>query len=312
MNIKDKVAVCSRSFSKNPFLRKEILSKYKNVKFNDSGLSLSGDTLVNFLKGYNKAIIALETMDEYVLSALPELEVIGKYGIGLDKIDIKAMNKLKKRLGFRQGTNKRSVSELAVSNMISLLRYVPISQKEVKEGIWKQNIGSQLTGKIVGIIGCGNIGKDLIKLLQPFKCKVLVNDIVEYKDFYKEYEIENIDIDSLLERSDIVSLHVPLNESTKNMLCARRLNKMKQGAILINLARGGLLDEKALKKALKSEKLFGAAIDVFEIEPPSDFEFLNMPNLIVTPHIGGSSIEAVVEMGLAAIVGLDKNEVPNF
>lgn len=311
MNITTKVAVCSRSFSKNPVLRAELLERYKQVTFNDEGLKLNGDNLVKFLKGNDKAITALETIDESVLSQLPELQIISKYGVGLDMIDMAAMRSHGKRLGWTGGVNRRSVSELVISFSIALLRHVPAAHREVLSGTWRQHVGGYLSGRTVGIIGCGHIGKDLVPLLQAFGCSVLVNDIQDYSDFYKKYNIEAVNLEELLSRSDIVTLHVPLDDSTRGMLNEQRLALMKPTAILINAARGGLIDEVSLKKMLKENRITGAALDVFVEEPPQDRELLELPNFLVTPHIGGSAEEAILAMGRAAIDGLDSNEVPD-
>lgn len=308
MNKVDKVAVCSRSFSRNPVLREELLQKYEQVKFNDEGLSLNGDSLIEFLSGCDKAITALERLDEKVLSALPDLKVIGKYGVGLDMIDMHAMQKYGKELGWTGGVNRRSVSELVIAFSIALLRHVPAAQQEVLSGTWRQHIGGYLSGRTVGIIGCGFIGKDLVPLLQAFGCSILVNDIQDYSDFYKQHNISSVSVEELLEQSDIVTLHTPLDESTRNILSAERLALMKPEAILINAARGGLVDEDALKEMLKTGKLAGAALDVFAIEPPQDQELLELPNFLVTPHIGGSAKEAILAMGRAAIEGLDEHK----
>jgi phosphoglycerate dehydrogenase-like enzyme len=300
-----KIAVCSRSFSKNKILRRELEVKYKNIRFNDEGLNLKGESLVEFLQGSTHAIIALEKIDDDVLSKLHKLKVISKYGVGLDMIDMQAMQKHNIKLGWTGGVNRRSVSELVISFAIDLLRHVSASHREVLDGTWRQHVGGHLSGRTVGIIGCGYVGKDLVKLLQPFECSILVNDIENYSDFYKKYHIEPVDKNELLARSDIVTLHTPLDDSTRNMLTAERLSLMKDDAILINVARGNLLDENVLKKMLLSGKLGGAALDVFSIEPPEDKELLELPNLIVTPHIGGSSNEAIMEMGRAAIEGIE-------
>jgi len=310
MNKNDRVAVCSRSFSKNAILRSELIAKYKNITFNDSGDILEENPLVNFLKGHNKAIIGLEKMDAFTLSQLPELKVISKYGVGLDKIDINAMRMQKIKLGWSSGLNSRSVAELVISFAIALLRHIPICQKEFKNGKWFQHIGNNLTGRTIGIIGCGNIGKDLVKLLQPFGCCILANDIRNYDDFYKTYDIESLEKEELLARSEVVTLHVPLNNSTKMMISRERIGLMKSGSVLINTARGGLIDELALKERLIKGN-FAAGLDVFSIEPPQDEGLLNLPNLIATPHIGGSSKEAILEMGRAAIEGLGNNRVPD-
>jgi phosphoglycerate dehydrogenase-like enzyme len=310
INTQDRVAVCSRSFSSNSALRAELLARYRQVTFNDAGLRLAGDTLVEFLQGHDKAITALEVIDNSILGRLPELKVIGKYGVGLDMIDLAAMRAHGKRLGWTAGVNRRSVSELVIACAISMLRHVPAAQREVLSGTWRQHVGGNLSGRTVGIIGCGHIGKDLVLLLRAFECPILVHDIVDFPDFYAIHGIEPVDLETLLRRSDIVTLHIPVNDSTRGLLDARRLAMLKPTAVLINTARGGLVDEAALKHMLREQRLAAAAFDVFAHEPPADQELLALPNFLVTPHIGGSAQEAILAMGRAAIRGLDVNEVP--
>ena len=304
------VVVVSRSFSKHPILRGEILKRYPDAKFNDEGLSLNGDSLVEFLKGYEKAITALETIDDSILSKLPDLKVIGKYGVGLDMIDLHAMKKFDVKLGWTGGVNKRSVSELVISFSVFLLHRVAFANAEVRNGEWYQVKGRQLSDCTFGIVGCGHVGKDLVKLLKPFGCDILAHDILDFKEFYQENNVTSIGLDELLQKSDVVTLHLPKNDSTNNILNKDRLQMLKKDAILINLARDGLLDESALKKILIDEDIAGAALDVFSVEPPIDSEFAHLDNVLVTPHIGGSTEEAILAMGLAAIDGLDNAKDP--
>ena len=305
-----KIAVCSRSFSKNRVLREELLAVYKNVTFNDSGEQLEGDALVGFLQNHVKAITALETISADILTKLPDLKAIGKYGVGLDMIDMEAMRNHGVRLGWTGGVNRRSVSELVIAFAVNMLRQVGLVNDEVRSGIWRQLMGGQLSGRIFGIIGCGQVGKDLVRLLEPFGCRILVNDILDYPDFYNNNDVEVVSLAKLMSESDVVSIHVPLNESTRGMLNKKMLSLMKISAVLINVARGGLVDEVVLKRMLKNNLLAGAAFDVFANEPPRDTELLLLPNFLATPHIGGSSEEAVLAMGRAAIRGLDINSLP--
>ena len=292
-------------------LRAELLARYAQVTFDDSGLQLAGDSLVEFLSGHDKAITALEMIDDYVLSRLPELQVIGKYGVGLDMIDLNAMRRYGKRLGWTGGVNRRSVSEMVISFAIAMLRHIPAAQREVLSGTWRQHVGGLLSGRTVGIIGCGFIGKDLVELLQPWNCTLLANDILDFPDFYARYSVTPVGLEELLQRSDVVTLHVPLDESTRNMISPARLVLMKPSSILINAARGGLVDEAALKEMLVTKRLAAAAFDVFAVEPPQDQELLALPNFLVSPHIGGSAEEATLAMGRAAISGLDENAIPD-
>lgn len=310
MNTTDKVAVCSRSFSNNPVLRDELLQRYRHVTFNDAGAQLKGDSLVAFLHGHDKAITALETLDSDVLSRLPQLKIIGKYGVGLDMIDMQAMHRYDKRLGWTGGVNKRAVSELVIAFAIAMLRHVPAANREVLAGTWRQHVGGNLSGRTVGIIGCGHVGKDLVQLLRPFGCTVLAHDILDFPEFYAAHAVRAVGLKELLSLSDIVTLHVPLNDSTRGMLDEKRLALLKTDAILINAARGGLVDEQALKIQLQQKRLAAAAFDVFACEPPADYALLSLPNFLVTPHIGGSSTEAILAMGRSAIAGLDAHVLP--
>jgi D-3-phosphoglycerate dehydrogenase len=305
MNKIDRVAVCSRSFSKNNVLRSELLEKYQNVTFNDFGKQFEGEELVAFLRGHNKAIIGLEKITDQLLASLPDLEVISKYGVGLDGIDIVAIENRGRRLGWVGGVNKRSVSEMVFALAINLLRHLPLASKEVEGGIWRQHIGGLLSGRKVGIVGCGHIGKDLVRLLEPWGCRILANDVVSFSDFYNEFGVIESSLDYLLMESDIVTLHVPLNEKTRNIIGRSELSKMKSTAILINTARGGLVDEVALKNSLVEGDIAAAAFDVFEIEPPIGSDLIGLSNFYATPHLGGSAEEAVLAMGRAAIASLE-------
>jgi len=305
------IAVTSRSFSKHQILRSELLALYSDVRFNDTGGLLNGKSLIDFARGRRKIIVALERIDETILSALPELEVISKYGVGTDTLDKSALVQHGIRLGWSGGVNKRSVAELTVAFMISLLRKVFALNSLVREGAWENHKGQQLSGRTVGIIGCGHIGKDLTIILQAFGCNILTYDILDFPEFYAAHKVEPVSLEELLRRADIVTLHVPLNDSTRNILSAERLALMRPDSILINAARGKLVDETALKYMLTNGHIAGAGFDVFSAEPPEDLELLRLPNFLATPHIGGSTEEAILAMGRAAIKGLDVNRLPS-
>ncbi|CAA6604992.1 Phosphoglycerate dehydrogenase and related dehydrogenase [Rhodospirillaceae bacterium LM-1] len=301
-----KVAVASRSFSKHPVLRAELLVRYPNVTFNDAGLSLKGEALADFLRGHEKIITALERLDDALFAKLPDLKVVGKYGVGLDMIDLEAMKRRGIQLGWQGGVNRRSVSELVISYAVALLRHVPQGHAQVLGGGWKQLMGRQLSDRTVGIVGLGHIGKDLTQLLKPWGCRVIAHDIRPMPDFCAQWGVEMMGLEALLRQADVITLHLPLDDSTRNILSAERMRLMRSDAILINAARGGLLDESELKAMLIEGRLAGAALDVFAVEPPTDMELIKLPNFLVTPHIGGSAEEAVLAMGRAAIEGLDR------
>jgi phosphoglycerate dehydrogenase-like enzyme len=308
---RDTVAVTSRSFSSNQALRQALLEQYPAAQFNETGKHLQPEETIEFLHGFSKAIVSLEPINKETLDSLPDLKVISKYGVGLDNIDLFELDRRGILLGWQGGTNRRSVSELTLGLMIAALRMIVGSNRALLSGAWRPMPGRQLSGKTVGIVGCGFIGKDLIRLLSPLECRILAHDTKSFPDFYDEHGVEPCGLDNLLREADIVTLHLPLDESTKNVLTAERICQMKPGAILINTARGGLVDESALKAALMQGHLAAAAFDVFSVEPPQDSELLNLPNFLATPHIGGSAQEAILAMGLAAIAGL-ANARPAF
>lgn len=304
MNNFSKVAVCSRSFSQHPVLRAELLEVFPHVTFNEMGKSLEGQELIEFIKGHDKAIIALERIDAALLKALPELKVIGKYGVGLDKLDFKAMDEAEVKLGWTPGVNAQAVAELTLAMALIIVRNIQQSQSLVKDHEWRQVKGKQLSSMTYGILGCGHVGKALARLLKPFGCKIIATDIVSQTTFYREHGVEEVDFNTLISRSDVLSIHVPKNRSTTNIIGRDALVKMMKGSYLINTARGGLVDEKALLDCLESGHIAAAALDVFETEPPVDFSLVDHPKIYPTTHIGGSSEEAVLAMGRAAIKGL--------
>lgn len=304
-----RVAVVARSFSRNPQLRLELAARYPNVTFSESAKLLDGAALVRFLRGHDRAIVGLERIDERVLAELPELEVISKYGVGLDGLDLPALERHGVKLAWTGGVNRRSVAELTLAFAIALLHRVPETSVALRGGEFQKRVGRQLTGRVVGIVGCGFVGKDLVSLLAPFGCRVLAHDIRDYAEFYAAHGVEAVSLDRLLSEADVVTLHVPLDDSTRGMIGAPQMARMQKGACLINAARGGLVDEAALMDALSSGHLDGAACDVFQREPDANPDLLALPAFLGTPHIGGSTAEAQLAMGRAAIAGLEEAQL---
>lgn len=298
-----KIAVCSRSFSKHPKLREELLTHFSHVKFNDEGKSLETASLVNFLKDVDGSIIALEKVNEELLSQLPQLKVISKYGVGLDNIDAKALEKFEVKLGHTPGVNRRGVSELVLGYILTFLRKIHTHHYQLTKGIWKNEGGSQLSEKTVGIIGSGFVGQDLMSLLKPFNCKILFCDLLEM-EFLQNEKNTQVSLDELLKNADIISVHIPYNQQNHFLINKEKLKLMKKNAFFINTSRGGIVDEKALHEALSSGTIAGAAMDVFISEPEVDNPLFKLPNFIGSPHVGGSSDEAILAMGRAAIAHL--------
>ncbi len=307
-----RLAVCSSIFSRNPVLRAELLAKYPDARFHEDYELLAGDKLIAFLDGAEKTISALEKFDGAIFAACPSLKVLSKFGVGLNMLNLEDMVTHGVRLGWKGGVNKRSVAELALLYMLAALRNLPLCDRNMRAGdTWNRIQGQELSGKTVGIVGCGHIGKDLTRLLAPFGCTVLVNDIVDYPDFYAEHGIKAVSLRDLLAESDIVTVHTPLNDTTYRLIGPAELALMKPTAVLINTARGGIIDEAAMKTALMNQTLGYACIDPFEVEPASDAELLNLANVISSPHMGASTAQAALAMGRAAIEGLEDNRLPD-
>lgn len=305
-----RVAVAARSFVRNATLCAELETKYPHVTFADPAHRLDEDSLVALLRGHDRAIVGLERVDDRVLEQLPELKVISKYGVGLDGIDVTALARRGIKLGWTGGVNRRSVAELTLAFAIALFHRVPECEAALRRGEWRKLVGRQLTGKTVGIIGCGFVGQDLVRLLAPFECRVLSHDIRDYPEFYAAHRVTPVGLEELLRSSDVVTLHVPLDPSTRGMIGVAEIGLMRRDALLINAARGGLVDEAALAEALEHGHLAGAALDVFQMEPDANPRLLALPTFLGTPHIGGSAAEAQLAMGRAAIEGLETARVP--
>jgi len=296
-----KVKVSTIAFSKNKYLVECLLKEFPDAEVNTAAVRVNGEALVDYFTETEAAIVGLELITPDIIKQLPKLRMIAKYGVGLDNIDLKACKENNVKIGWKGGVNKRSVAEMTLGFMLMLSRNLFITSNELKKMVWNKKGGTQLTGKTIGIIGLGNIGKDLVSLLQPFGCNFLVNDIIDISDYAILHRLRIASKEEIYKNSDIITIHTPLNSETSNLINLEVFKMMKSTAFLINTARGGIVNEKDLKFALEHNIISGAAIDVYESESVLNEELLVLPNLICTPHTGGNSLEAVVAMGLSAI-----------
>ena len=301
-----KVVVTSPSFSRNKRLQGEINKYFLNPILNTEGIKFHQNELIEYIKEADAIILGLDQINSDVLSKCPNLKIIAKYGVGLNNIDLEACRERNIDIGWTGGVNKLSVAEMALGFMLMFARNLFISSNELKNGIWNKSAGFQLSEKTIGIIGIGQTGKELVRLLKPFNCKIIANDIVNQDKYYSKNNISHFSKDMIFETSDFVTINTPHNDITNNMVDLKILKKMKKSAYILNIARGGIINEKDLKYALKNNIIAGAAIDAYVEEPPTDQEFLNLPNLICTPHIGGNAREAVEAMGMSAIEHLKR------
>ncbi|MCE9598992.1 MAG: phosphoglycerate dehydrogenase [Spirochaetia bacterium] len=308
-----RICVTSISFSKNPILRAELLEIFPDTVFNESGKKMSELDVIEFAQGFDAVIVGTEPISARVIDALPGMQVLAKYGVGLDSIDLDYLKSAGRTLAWEPGVNRRSVAELALGFMLSLVHNVHRTSLDLKRGIWTKEGGRLLSDRTVGIVGCGAIGQDLLTLLKPFGCELLICDIEDKADVARKFGAVQVPLNDLLEQSDIVTLHVPLTTMTHHLVGPPQIDRMRDDSLLINTSRGAVVDGDALKVALLAglglgpgKAIAGAALDVFESEPPGDLAFLALPNLLGTPHIGGNALEAVLAMGRSAIAGLRK------
>ena len=306
-----RIAVTSHIFRILPHLREELTKQYPECRFHEGSLRMTEDELIEFLGDAEVALIGLHPITDRVLAACPDLKAVAACSVGLDHIDPAAMRRHGVALGWKAGVNKVSVAELTISMMISLLRRVHQYNLDLREGRWPPDrMGLHLRGRTVGIHGCGNIGKELIRLLQPFGVKILACDRRDFPEFYAEYGVTPVSAEELRASSEILTIHLPKNSTTIGMYDDAALGQIRPGAMLVNTARGGIVDEAALQPRLADGRIAAAAFDVFAVEPPTDLTFAHMPNVLATPHIGGSAREAWEAMARGGILGVSDHYVP--
>ena len=246
------------------------------------------------------AIRSSTTVTPEILDAATNLKVIGRAGIGVDNVDIPYASGKGVVVMNTPFGNSITTAEHAIAMIMALARQIPAADRRTQAGEWpkKDFMGIEVTGKTLGLIGAGNIGSIVASRAQGLKMKVIAYDPFLTEDRAVELGVEKVDLDTLLARADFVSLHTPLTDQTRNILSRERLENAKPGIRIVNCARGGLIDEAALKDCLESGQVAGAALDVFAEEPAKDSPLFGTPNFISTPHLGASTTEAQVNVAL--------------
>jgi len=302
------------------------LGRYGQVRyegFAEEQRVLAGSKLVRALQGVNIFITEVDQVKGYVLAKTPELRVIACCRANPVNIDLEAATERGILVLNAPGRNADAVADLTLLFMLALLRhFLPLAAMLRQPGDGMEKLarafydyrGAELWGKTVGLVGLGAVGRRVAQRLRPFGARVVAHDPYVSPEKAAEVGAALLDLDELLEVSDIVSLHAPLNEATEGMIGEREFRRMKPGAYFVNTARAGLADEEALYRALKDGHLAGAALDVFLDEPPpQDHPLLTLPSVIATPHIGGNTAEVVIHqsrMVTADLVRLFEGERP--
>lgn len=278
----------------------DILEKEKELKV-DVNTKLTPDELKNAIKDYDALLVRSSTkVTKDVINAGNKLKIVGRAGVGLDNVDIEAASKKGVIVVNTPGGNTMSTAEHTFSMMLALSRNIPQADLSMKKGEWerKKFMGVELYGKTLGIVGLGRIGTEVAKRALSFGMKVIAFDPYLSFERAKELGIESSDLQSLLKRSDYITVHTPLTDETKHVISDKQFEIMKKGVRVINCARGGIIDEAALIKAIESGKVGGAALDVYENEPPKDSKLLKMDKVVLTPHLGASTEEAQVNVAI--------------
>jgi D-3-phosphoglycerate dehydrogenase len=296
-----KILIATRSFGSTSSKPYEVLTNagFEYVRA-DMSLEMDEDRLVQLLQGVAGAIVGVVPMTARVMENAPDLKVISMHGVGVDHIDLEAASHLGIVIANCPGTNDQPVADLTIGLMIAVARSIPNVDYELRQGGWGRYQGSELWGKILGLIGFGHIGRGVARRALGFDMQILVYDPFVSPQQIGMDGVELTNLEDLIVKSDFISLHSPLTPETHHLIGKAQLERMKKNAYLINTARGGLVDEKALYIVLHDKRIAGAALDVFADEPPIGNPLLALDNIVVTPHIGAHTREAIERMGVMA------------
>lgn len=273
------------------------------VTLNPYGRTLKPEESIALLADVDGLIAGTEKLPRQVLSQAPRLKVISRLGTGMDNIDLHAADELGIQVRNTPDAHVDAVAELTLAGILGMLRQVPQAHARLVQGSWKKPMGQLLRGKTVGIVGLGRTGKALVALLRPFQTPILAYDPVQDDDYAQANEVRYVPLDVLMAEADIVTLHLSFSPEVHYLINQERLVRMKPGAFLLNCARGGLVNEAALLELLQSGHLGGAYLDTFEREPYQG-PLTDLPNIVLTPHIGSYAAECRVRMEVEAVENL--------
>jgi len=316
MRLKEcRLLVTPTSYGKNDSrLKTELEAQVGKVVYNPTGKPLNSGQVAELLAGMHGYIAGLDAIDEKALQHADQLKVIARYGVGVDNVDLEAAKAKGIVVTNTPGANSVSVAELALGLMLALARQIPEAVEAVHQGKWPRYAGLSLQGKTIGLLGLGAIGRQLVRRLAGFDCRIVAHDPLVDAGVARDLNVELTTLDGVLGQADFVSLHVPLLPETRGMVNEVFLRKMKPGAFLVNTARGEIIDEGAMLQALQSGHLRGAGLDAFAVEPPdADNPLLKLPQVVATPHLGAMTDGATSNMGWLAMrdcLSVLKNEEP--
>jgi D-3-phosphoglycerate dehydrogenase / 2-oxoglutarate reductase len=274
-----------------------ITTPYSDARFD---YELGGDELVALLANADAYIAGSAHVTRYVLDRAPRLRVVSRRGVGFERIDLAAARDHDVLVTIAAGTNQHAVADHVFALLLAVARNVVDADRSIAEGRWQSFIGPELRGKTLGIIGLGRVGKGVARRARGFSMTVVATDPVRDDAFVRDNEVTYVPLDELLARADVVSVNASLNDTSRGLLGTQAFARMRDGAILVNTARGGIVDEAALAGALRGGKLRGAGVDVFEREPPIGSPLIGLANVVLTPHTGAYTHEAMTAANLLA------------
>ena len=258
-------------------------------------------------------VVGVNKVNAEDLKNAPKLKLVIKHGTGVDSIDVRACAERGIMVANVPATNANAVADLAFGLILALSRRIVSADKRTRQGFWGTVMGQDVYGKTLGVLGLGQIGKGVIKRASGFGMKIMGYDVVHDKEFESEYKVQAANMDEIFTTADYITVHIPLMESTKNLVGKKELNLMKPTAFLINTSRGGLVDETALYETLSQNTIAGAALDVFSVEPPVNSPFFELDNIIVTPHMGAytdGAMGAISDIVAESIVNVKNGKLP--
>jgi D-3-phosphoglycerate dehydrogenase len=295
-----KILVATRSFGSTSSKPWDLLTNAGcEIIKADMSQKMTEERLIDLLQDADGAIIGVVPMSAHVMKHAPNLKVVSMHGVGVDHIDLMAAAEKGVVIANCLGVNDQSVADLTIGLMISVARDIPSVDKVVRSGGWGAHAGSELWKKTLGLVGQGRIGRGVAKRALGFEMRVLAYDPYVQAESL-EQGVSLVRLDEVLQSADIVSLHAALSDETHHMIGETQLRSMKPSAYLINTSRGALVDEKALYTALVEKQIAGAALDVYDTEPPKSSPLLELENVVVTPHIGAHTRESIERVGMMA------------
>ena len=303
-----KILVTPRSFGKTDPEAFAILAEAGlEVSVNDSGGILHADQMKERLADCDGVVLGVDPLNADVLAGAPKLKAVAKYGVGVDNIDLAECERRGIKVSRTVGANSDAVADYAFAMMMAIARRVVFIDKQCRARDWSKVTSLDMSGKTLGLLGTGAIGKGVAARAKGFSMRVLAHDVFWDGKWADAHGVEQAAPETIYREADFISLHLPLTDETRGMIGANELAEMKKTTVLVNTARGGIVDEDALLDALKNKRIYGAGVDAFMEEPPANPDWYGLDNLVMGSHAGASTVGAVENMGRMAARNIVKD-----